>query len=497
MYTKRREYTAEASKMAKKSKYPQSLEQRVLQFIRQYNLVVDMAPLVVAVSGGADSVCLLHVLLELRDELGVEPHIAHLDHQLRSDDSRADARYVANLARRLGVPATIERRDVRSYHAGQGASLEESAREVRYAFLAEVARAIGANHVATGHTLDDHAETVLMHLIRGTGTGGLRGLQPVSSWQTKAGSLTVVRPLLEVKREETSEYCRRHRLRPRLDISNLSLSPLRNRIRHQLLPLLEDYNPQIVDALVRTAHIVGDDLLLLDELAAQSWRDVVQRQADTFIFDKPGFLGLHVSLQRSLLRGAIGELLGNLKDIEARHIEEVLAGLNLLPGSVLNLPGGLLFSVDYDRYLVGIDKSGLCPFPELTGEFSLKIPGETLIPGWRIEAVIIPPREMEREYDDFTAYFRLDRVGSGATVRSRRRGDRFQPLGMGQTKKLGEFMIDARVPRAWRKRVPVVCSAQHIMWVVGWRIDDRLKVTDYAGEVLCLRFRRLPEEVQR
>jgi tRNA(Ile)-lysidine synthase len=477
--------------MAKKSTHRQSLEQRVLDFIRRHNLVVDRAPLVVAVSGGADSVCLLHVLLELKGELGVELHFAHLDHQLRGDDSRADARYVANLAHRLGIPATIERRDVRSYHAGQGASLEESAREVRYAFLAEVVRAIGAKRVVTGHTLDDHVETVLMHLIRGTGTGGLRGLQPINSWQTGAGSLIIVRPLLEVTRQETSEYCRRHRLRPRLDVSNLSLSPLRNRIRHQLLPVLKDYNPQIVDALARTARIADDDLRLLDEMAAQSWHEVVRQHADTFIFEKAAFLGLPVSLQRSLLRRAVGELMGSLKDIEARHIEEVLAGLNLPPGSMLNLPGGLLFSVDYDRYLVGTDRSGLCPFPELPGEFSLKIPGETLIPGWRIEAAIIPPGEVEKQYDDFTAFFRLDRVGSEVTVRSRRRGDRFQPLGMDQMKKLGEFMIDARVPRAWRKRVPVVCSPRHIMWVVGWRTDDRLKVTDYVGEVLRLRFKRL------
>lgn len=480
--------------MVRKSKSWQSLEQKVVRFIRQHNLVTDKTPLVVAVSGGADSVCLLHALLELRGELGVELHVAHLDHQLRGSDSRADTRYVANMTCRLGVPTTIERRDVRGYHAGQGASLEESAREVRYAFLAEVARSIGADRVVTGHTLDDHAETVLLHLIRGTGTGGLRGLQPINSWQTGAGSLTVVRPLLEVTREETSEYCHHRRLRPRLDVSNLSLSPLRNRIRHQLLPLLVDYNPRIVDALVRTARLAGDDLRLLNEMAAQSWCNVVRRQADTFIFTKAGFLELPVSLQRSLLRRAIDELLGSLKDIEAKHIEEVVAGLSLPPGSLLNLPGGLLFSVDYEQYLIGTDQSGLCPFPELTGEFSLKIPGETLIPGWYVEATIIKSTEMEKEYDDCTAYFRLDKVGDGVTVRSRRRGDRFQPLGMDRMKKLGEFMIDARVPRAWRTRVPLVCSPRQIMWVVGWRIDDRLKVTVSTGAVLRLRFRRLPDD---
>ncbi|UCB43580.1 MAG: tRNA lysidine(34) synthetase TilS [Dehalococcoidales bacterium] len=481
--------------MSKRLKHQQSLERRVLHFIGRHHLVTDKTPLVVAVSGGQDSVCLLHVLIELKEELGVELYVAHLDHQIRGAESRADARYVTNLAHRLNIPATIEQRDVQSYHAERGASLEESAREVRYTFLAEIARSIGTDRVVVGHTLDDHAETVLMHLIRGTGTTGLRGLQPLNRWQTGSGGLTVIRPLLEVNRQETAEYCQQHRLRPRIDASNFSLSPLRNRIRHHLLPLLQEYNPQIVDALVRTARIADDDLGLLDELGVCSWQETVRRQGDTFILDRDGFSALATGLQRSLLRRAIGELLGSLKDVEARHVEEVLTGLTLPTGSRLSLPGGLLFSVDYNRYLLGFDQSLLCPFPKLTGEFTLKVPGNTLLPGWSVEAAIITPVEMQKEQDNFTAYLCWDRVGDRVVVRPRRRGDRFQPLGMEQVKKLGEFMIDARVPRAWRQRVPVVCSSQHILWVVGWRIDDRVKVTPGTGKVLRLHFERLPDDV--
>jgi len=420
--------------------------------------------------------------------------VAHLDHRLRGADSKADARYVTNLAHRLNVTATIEQRDVWSYHAERGASLEESAREVRYAFLAEVVSSIGANHVVVGHTLDDHVETVLMHLIRGTGTTGLRGLQPLNQWQTASGSLTIIRPLLKVSRQETAEYCHQHRLRPRIDASNFSLSTLRNRIRHQLLPLLKEYNPQIVDAVVRTARIAEDDLSLLDELSARSWQETVLRQGDTFILDRNGFLGLAAGLQRSILRRAIGELLVSIKDIEARHIEEVVTGLTLPTGSSLNLPGGIVFSVDYDRYLLGFHQSLLCPLPELVGDYLLKVPGETLLPGWRVEAAIITLGEMQNEHDELIAYLDWDGVGDEVVVRSRRRGDRFQPLGMGQAKKLGEFMIDARVPRVWRPRVPVVCSPQHILWVVGWRIDNRVKVTPDTSKVLRLRFERLPDD---
>ena len=192
-------------------------------------------------SGGPDSVCLLHILHKLRRELGITLHVAHLDHQLRGTESETDARYVADLARQLDLPSTAESRDVQSYQCRQRLSPEEAAREVRYTFLAQVADTIGTDRVAVGHTVDDHIETILMHLIRGTGTRGLRGLQPKSQWQHLVSSLTVIRPLLPVSRQEIEDYCQQYRLMPRIDTSNLSLSPLRNRIRQQLVPLLQSY----------------------------------------------------------------------------------------------------------------------------------------------------------------------------------------------------------------------------------------------------------------
>ncbi|MQY66907.1 MAG: tRNA lysidine(34) synthetase TilS, partial [Dehalococcoidia bacterium] len=164
----------------KGEKQSSSLEQRVLGFIREHQLVSDGEKLVVAVSGGADSVCLLYILANLQEELKLKLHIAHLNHQLRGADSDADADYVAELSRKLGIPATIEKRDVKGYQARERLSLEEAAREVRYSFLAQAARSIGAGRVAAGHTRDDHIETILMHLIRGSGTRGMRGLQPAT-----------------------------------------------------------------------------------------------------------------------------------------------------------------------------------------------------------------------------------------------------------------------------------------------------------------------------
>jgi tRNA(Ile)-lysidine synthase len=467
-----------------------SVEERVLQFVVEHRLLPPGQCLVVAVSGGADSVCLLHVLLSLKERLGITLHLAHLNHQLRGAESDADGAYVAELAHRLGVPATIERRDVKAYQDRRRLSQEEAAREVRYDYLAEVARSLGAGCVATGHTRDDHIETILMHLIRGTGPRGLSGLRPKSEWRSGALSVTVVRPLIGLGREETAEYCARHRLAPRLDTSNLSLSPLRNRIRQQLLPLLRSYNPAVDEALQRTARLAADDSAFMGEEAARRWDEVVRKQGDMIILDREGFGRLPLALKRHLIRAVIESLVDSVRDIEMRHIDGILAALVKPAGRQLDLPSGLTFAIEYDRFLIGRDTTALCPFPALDADMPLKVPGETLLPGWRVRANVISPNAVTSDAGGFRALLDLDGSGAGLVVRRRRPGDRFQPLGMSQLKKLNAFMIDARIPRHWRPRVPIVSSSAGILWVVGWRIDERMKVTAATRRVLDIEFER-------
>ncbi|MCK4581366.1 MAG: tRNA lysidine(34) synthetase TilS, partial [Dehalococcoidia bacterium] len=238
------------------------IESKVLSLAKQHDLIPFGEQLVVGVSGGADSVCLLHVLTRYREELGIGVHVAHLNHQLRGAESDGDAKYVADLAGSLGVPITVGKRDVASYRSMLNCSVEEAARELRYDFLAEVAGDAGAVRVAVGHTRDDAVETILMHILRGTGTSGLRGLEACSpapvgrcgshssrfeaSTHQREGAATtpelwVIRPLLDLGREEILRYCDEHQLEPRVDSSNVCLSFFRNRIRLELLPLLRKY----------------------------------------------------------------------------------------------------------------------------------------------------------------------------------------------------------------------------------------------------------------
>ena len=470
----------------------QLLAQRVSRFIREHELVGRNELLLVGVSGGPDSVCLLHILSGLRRTLGLKLHIAHLNHMLRGAESDADAKYVSALARKLRIPATIESRDVKAYRTEHRLSLEEAAREVRYAFFAGVACSLGKDMVAVGHTADDQIETILMRLIRGTGLAGLRGMQPLSTFRLADGSyLRVIRPLLGVRREETEANCLAHKLFPRTDSSNLLPNQLRNRVRSQLIPLLRQYNPDIDDALLRLAGAASTDMEYIEEEIAKLWGSVVKERKDGVVIDKVGFSRLDPAIKRHLLRSAIQRHLGDLQDIEAVHIENLVEAMAKPAGKRLSLPRGLAFHVDYDHGLIAAKQTSLCPFPVLEGERRLKIPGETEVCGWRVKSRILSRRPRAVKESKWQACLDLDVAGKELIVRARRRGDRFQPLGMESPKKLQDFMVDAKIPRAWRDHVPLVCSSQQILWVAGWRIDHRARVTDATKQVLCLEFERM------
>ena len=453
-----------------------------------------------AVSGGPDSVTLLHVLYRIRTEFGVNLHVAHLNHGLRGGESDSDARYVARLAENLSLPATIETRDVSAYQAEHRLSPEEAAREVRYGFLAQTASSVGASVAAVGHTLNDQVETIMLHIIRGTGTRGLRGLQPRSILKFGGQQLTVVRPLLEISREETETFCTGLQLNPCQDSSNFSLSPLRNRVRRELLPLLQSYNPEIFKSLLRMARIALDDTVFLEDEASKSWNAAVCRQGGNFLFDKASFQALAPALQRQLLRRAIDDLLGTLKDIETRHIEAVLSALDKPAGRRISLPEGLTFSIDYHSYSLGLHPEEMVPFTEIPADYKICVPGKTEIPGWDIDAAVnspgscagVPESREPRTAEGFSALFDMEKVGGDIKLRARLPGDVFQPLGMAVPKKVGEFMIDARIPQAWRARIPVLFTPRQIIWVAGWRIDERVKITPASRLVLRLTLRKRP-----
>lgn len=447
------------------------------------------AKLVVAVSGGPDSVCLLHLLSSLKDELKLTLHVAHLDHGLRGAESKADSEYVSALAKRLRLSVTIGLGDVKAFQKANKMTLEEAAREVRYSFLADVCEKTGTHYIVTGHTQNDNVETILLHIVRGSGTRGLIGLKPLTPRTIDNRGVNIVRPMLDITRRETVEYCRQQVLEPRLDSSNLEMSPLRNKIRLKLLPLLESYNFNISEALLRLSSSAADELEYLDGQVAELWSKVVARDGDVITLDRKILQNVHPALKRHLLRACLGQLPGGLKDIESRHIEDMLSLMDKPSGCRIDLPYGLVFMAGYDAYWLGKEGELPCPYPQLDGGYPLAIPGNTELPGWHVEAKVI--HALDNGGNGLVAYMDADAAGSNLSVRTWKRGDRFHPLGLGAEKKLGEFMIDARIPKLWRRNIPVVSSPSGIVWLVGYRLDERAKVTSNATRVLRLEFKRV------
>ncbi|MDY7040194.1 MAG: tRNA lysidine(34) synthetase TilS [Chloroflexota bacterium] len=490
---------------------------QVQDLIERHGLLQAGETVVVGVSGGPDSLCLLHVLRQLSAELDLHLHVAHLHHRIRGEDADADAAFVAALAAEWGLPCTVEIRDVPLMAREKKLAVEEMARLVRYAFLARLANQIGARKIAVGHNADDQVETVLMHWLRGCGLAGLRGMLPLTplrhlrlqladpDLELEGRSLQLIRPLLDVTRADVEAYCTAHDLQPRFDRSNLDTTYYRNRLRHELLPILETYNPAIRQVIRRSALVIADDYALLRADMRPAWRRVVRSEdEEAIVFDLAHWRELPTSLQRATLREAIHRLRRSLRNINFAHVEDALLVVRSKPaGSQATLPQGLMLTLGYDTFTVaGADHVPPPDWPALTvPSLPLHVPGVTPLPDspWRVEATILSHRELpagwESNADPWQAFLDFDVVSGKLALRQRRPGDRFCPLGMGGNQKLvGDFLINAKVPRAWRDLVPIVASPQHIVWLAGWRVDERARVTETTTRVLHLIFSRSGDE---
>ena len=447
---------------------------------------------VVAVSGGPDSTAMLGALAVLGDELRMRLHGAHLDHGLRGDASREDARFVADTFRRLGIDHTVEAADVPSFQRENRLSMEEAARSVRYGFLARVAAETEADAIALGHTADDQAETVLMHIIRGTGLTGLRGMEPAASRIFGGTEVLLVRPLIGLSHRDALEYCRALKLEYRQDESNLSLDPQRNRVRLELLPILETYNPAVRNALVRLSSSAAQDLAYLDTQVERAWEEAGGEDGTGVTLSRAAFSKLAPALQSHLLRRAVRAAKGDAVDLEQSHVDRMARLMGGRAGTNLDLPGGITFRVGYQEATLAAAGREVCPLPPIEEEQPIAVPGETVLGGWRVIAGLTEGRRMLGVGDGPASNgplpnpverFDANGLEGEVLVRSRVDGDRFQPLGMGRSKKLQDFMVDAKIPRGWRDRVPLVVSPRGIAWVVGWRIAEWAKVTETEPQI--------------
>ncbi len=470
------------------------VEEAVDTSLNAANVYEAERAVVVAVSGGADSLCLLHALHRIWKGRGAL-HVAHLDHMLRGDASCEDARFVAAQAALLGLPCTVGSRDVSAYRARLRCSLEEAAREARYSFLATVARELGAVCVLTGHTRDDAVETVLLHILRGTGVHGLRGLESVSPFPSgldgewSGGSLRLVRPLLEVSRADAREYCGSLGLEPREDASNASLAYQRNRVRLKLLPEMRQVNPRVDDALLRLASSAAQDDDHIAETARGIFEGIAQCNRDQVRIKLPGFLGASAAVQARLIVLTLTHLTGGARDVSAEHIQAVRDVAAGSVGRQVDLPSGISWRRGYTE-LTALRRGSMDAVQaQVLAPVVLPVPGEVELPTGRLTAHVVTVDECDDRGPD-VACMDAERVGSSLIVRKRLPGDRFQPLGMCGEKKLQDFMVDAHIDVRDRDHIPIVCSHQHIVWIAGWRVDDRVRITPDTRRVLRLQYVR-------
>lgn len=461
---------------------------KVRKTLREYGMIEYGDRVVVAVSGGPDSVALLVALDILSSELNFVLIVAHLNHGLRRE-ANEEALFVDHLASTLGHPCEVDCADVSEYSRESGKSIEDAAREIRYAFLNRVAWKYCADKIALGHHRQDQAETVLMNMIRGSGPEGLKGMLPMRERK-------YIRPLLFIDKDEIMDFLHERNMSYATDSSNDSILYLRNRVRHELLPTLrEDFNARMDAGLSQMAEVMR-----LEDECMDQWVDKtidrwgVSLQGESALLEINDWLELHGALQNRIIKKVLLSFCPEKKGISFAH---VMAVRNLMlqgnPAGRISLPYGLRAKREYRSLIISRaepshqEKSAGDTVPEFC--YIPEIPGETYIAetGMTIKLSlgnqdINNPETFGLRHD--IAFMDYDKIILPLTIRSFRAGDRIQPIGMAGNKKIKSYFIDAKIPRFKRKDVPLLVDSQSVLWIGGWRLSEVVRITSETRRIL-------------
>jgi tRNA(Ile)-lysidine synthase len=458
------------------------LAEDVRKTIYKNNMLQTGDKIVVGVSGGPDSLCLLHVLKDLCEDYGCSLYAAHLNHKFRGEAADADAVFVGEICREWGVPAFIETFDVPAYIEESGLSPEEAGREIRYKLFERVCLEVGGNKIAVAQNLNDHIETILMRFMRGSGIDGLKGIEAVRG--------NIIRPLLEIERCRIEEYCSENGLTPRLDKTNLEPIYHRNKVRLELIPYIEkNFNPNIMMALNRFSIQVKDENDFLEAEAASELRAVAVNFDDRVVIDVPKLTVLHMALQRRIIRQCIEKLLNTLNGFEFKHFEGVLKLAGKPTGAAMMLPYKLKAYRSYDKILLAKDivKADKKCYYKLKYDYDNSIDttnGCVTIEKRKARDMVELRGQKDMICIDPT------KIKEGLVLRYRESGDMFAPIGMKGTKKLKEYLIDEKVPREERDELQLIADGNEIVWIVGGRLSEKYKITDETTDAVMIKYKR-------
>ncbi|MCX8129888.1 MAG: tRNA lysidine(34) synthetase TilS [Clostridia bacterium] len=471
-----------------------SIEKKVLNTIRKFNLVQSGESIIVGVSGGPDSVCLLHVLHTLIGELNINNiYAVHINHMLRGDESRLDEEYVVDLCEKLGIRLFSKSFDIKAISRGKSISIEEAGREVRYGQFEAVSAEVGAEKIAVAHNRNDQAETVLMHIIRGAGLEGLQGME------FRRGR--IIRPLMEIERSDIEKYCSEKRLNPRTDSSNLKNIYTRNKVRLDLIPFIDNlFKTDITDKLVKASVLLRDDNNYINANVSRIFDQcVISRSRQDIQLDISAINSQHPAIKKRLVRNAVREVKGDLKGIENIHIEGTIAVIQSgKTGIEIHLPFNIRVRKSYNILRIFLHNGS--EQVDTAFDRSLNVPGQTV--GENQDTFIkaeIEEMIKDKDYNkdaqySLAKYFDYEKLKTGISIRTRKEGDIFKPYKSNGTKKLKEYFIDNKIPKEERARIPVIAKGNEIVWIIGHKISDKFKVTENTKSILKLEYIKLSEE---
>lgn len=468
-----------------------NLEDKVLRYIEEHSMLRSGEKVLVALSGGPDSVCLIHMLYKLQEKLNIKCFAAHVNHCLRGEEANKDEVYAEELCKRLNIPFFSKRVDINGLAASRGISVEMAGREARYEFFQELKHKYEIHKIAVAHNANDQGETILMRLMRGTGSEGLRGIRPVRDG-------VFIRPILCLSREEIEEYCRVNALNPRIDKTNLEDIYYRNKIRLQLIPYIEEnFNPNIISTLNRLAELIDSDNDYIQEQVNVYYDKFCKVHEEGLLIHKEAF-NLHKAILSRLIRKAYNEFSGIHTNFQKVHVDEVMFLQKQGTGRSINLPGGICAENRYyDIYIFNKSSKVNEAHDEAYVAENISYIKDKLDEGFSISLQNFSLKlnfkslkskpSLNLKINNNTKYFDLDKIKGSILVRSRKSGDRFSPLGMRGSKKLKDLFIDLKIPQGKRDHIPLLCFDDDIAWILGYNISDKYKVDKNTKNILQIK----------
>ena len=458
--------------------------EKVLSTINKHELIQKGDKIVVGLSGGPDSVCLLHILSRLKDKFDLEIYAAHLNHQIRGIEAQKDAFYISKLCEEMGITFFIKSINVPEYCEKNGVSIEEGARKLRYEMFYEVKNNTRSNKIAIGHNLNDQAETILMRMMRGTGLQGLKGIEYIRDG-------VIIRPILDIERNDIEEYCKQNNLNPRIDKTNLESIYTRNKIRLELIPYMKDnFNSNIIESIARMGNSLRSDNDYIESESLIKFKEVCDINDDSVEINLKSYINLHNSIKVRILRNAIKHILGDTNFIDQRHIDDIIELEDESKiDKVINLPRGIFVYRKKDSIILTNKEIVI---EEI--EFCYNIPSNGFIKIKEIDTIIETQVVSINKYktsksDKSCKWFDFNKIKGGIVVRNRRSGDKIKLSG--GSKKIKDLFIDIKIPKEDRCRIPIIADSQGILSVGNFRNSEDYKIDKETKEVLKVSFKKL------